>query len=108
MNVTEIKTAAEAERIAWRVRMGMEPQPSLEEILGAARFYLSVSAPRQLSKAEAWTDAAWGLFLAAQVLPEEQIPNLEELGNDGNVIAQKAKEWFKKALAATIAIGVEG
>ncbi len=107
MNAEEI-TAVKAQDIAWRVRMGMEPQPSLEEILGAARFYLSVSAPQQTSKFEAWNDAAWGLFLAAQVLPEEQIPNLEELGNDGNVIAQKAKEWFEKALDATTVIGVEG
>ncbi len=104
MNMLDIQTSAEANDIAWRAEKGREPRPTPEELLGAARFFLTVSAPRRSAKARAWDDAARGLWLAAQVLGDEKVPNSSDLGLDGYIVAQRAREWWE-TMAAQAANG---
>ncbi len=95
MNIAEIKTAAQAAEVVRRFDAG---QSRPEDLLGAARFYISVAAPRRSREDRAWKDACKGLWLATEALGEELVPRAGELAVDGWTLARRAREWFAAAI----------
>jgi len=87
-----VMVKAEAEDVLFRVRRGNPV--TREEVLEAARFYLTVSSTRRSSKAKALEDVRTGLWLLEQA--GFVVPPIEEFGRDGYLVSARAAEWFAR------------